>query len=182
MKKGYCTQNNGKCETCSLVNYGRDCINNPIAKPAKPVKKLKGYNAAMASYKGHHGPVTIAAVMKYIPEELKKKLTGHELGLVMSAVNDAYHKGRGSHGGLDLCDDAVWFPWGGETKTHCTACQTGDPSKCICINKVGSESGQLIPIAVIRRITIESVPPPTANPAGYKGGRRYKLNETEYHG
>jgi len=28
--KSYCTQNNGKCSTCSLVNYGRDCQNNPI--------------------------------------------------------------------------------------------------------------------------------------------------------
>lgn len=29
-QKDYCTQNNGDCETCSLVNYGRDCRNNPI--------------------------------------------------------------------------------------------------------------------------------------------------------
>ena len=27
----YCSQNNGECETCSLVNYGLDCRNNPIA-------------------------------------------------------------------------------------------------------------------------------------------------------
>jgi len=26
----YCVQNDGDCETCSLVNYGRDCQNNPI--------------------------------------------------------------------------------------------------------------------------------------------------------
>lgn len=26
----YCTQNDGDCETCSLVNYNRDCQNNPI--------------------------------------------------------------------------------------------------------------------------------------------------------
>jgi len=26
----YCTQNNGKCSTCSLVNYGMDCHNNKI--------------------------------------------------------------------------------------------------------------------------------------------------------
>ena len=30
MKKAYCTQNDGNCETCSLVNYGRDCMNKPI--------------------------------------------------------------------------------------------------------------------------------------------------------
>ncbi len=28
--KKYCTQNNGDCKTCSLVNYGRDCYNNPV--------------------------------------------------------------------------------------------------------------------------------------------------------
>ncbi len=28
----YCTQNNGDCEICSLVNYMRDCMNNPISE------------------------------------------------------------------------------------------------------------------------------------------------------
>lgn len=28
--KPYCTQNNGDCSTCSLVNYNRDCQNNPV--------------------------------------------------------------------------------------------------------------------------------------------------------
>ena len=28
--KTYCTQNKGDCKTCSLVNYGRDCRNNPV--------------------------------------------------------------------------------------------------------------------------------------------------------
>jgi hypothetical protein len=27
----YCSQNDGDCSTCSLVNYGRDCENSPIA-------------------------------------------------------------------------------------------------------------------------------------------------------
>ena len=27
---GYCTQNNGDCKTCSLVNYGKDCRNEPV--------------------------------------------------------------------------------------------------------------------------------------------------------
>lgn len=30
-KKDYCTQNDGDCETCSLVNYGRDCRNVSLA-------------------------------------------------------------------------------------------------------------------------------------------------------
>ena len=28
----YCTQNNGDCHDCSLVNYGLDCKNNPVAR------------------------------------------------------------------------------------------------------------------------------------------------------
>ena len=34
--KSYCTQNNGDCKTCSLVNYGRDCRNNPLHGGARP--------------------------------------------------------------------------------------------------------------------------------------------------
>ena len=30
--KDYCTQNEGQCETCSLVNYQKDCYNQPISK------------------------------------------------------------------------------------------------------------------------------------------------------
>jgi hypothetical protein len=30
--KPYCTQNNGDCSTCSLVNYGRDCQNNLVGQ------------------------------------------------------------------------------------------------------------------------------------------------------
>ena len=29
-RSDYCTQNHGDCKTCSLVNYGLDCQNNPI--------------------------------------------------------------------------------------------------------------------------------------------------------
>ena len=30
LERDYCSQNDFVCETCSLVNYGRDCHNNPI--------------------------------------------------------------------------------------------------------------------------------------------------------
>ena len=30
--KEYCTQNDGDCGTCSLVNYGRDCMNRPLSE------------------------------------------------------------------------------------------------------------------------------------------------------
>jgi hypothetical protein len=29
-QRTYCTQNAGDCSTCSLVNYGKDCMNNPV--------------------------------------------------------------------------------------------------------------------------------------------------------
>lgn len=32
MIKPYCTQNSSDCSTCSLVNYGLDCQNNPIGR------------------------------------------------------------------------------------------------------------------------------------------------------
>lgn len=38
--KPYCTQNEGNCETCSLSNYGKDCMNNKIEQePEKESKK-----------------------------------------------------------------------------------------------------------------------------------------------
>lgn len=36
MPKPYCTQNNGNCSTCSLVNYNRDCQNKPIHGGYRP--------------------------------------------------------------------------------------------------------------------------------------------------
>jgi hypothetical protein len=61
--KPYCTQNNGNCSTCSLVNYGRDCHNNPIwggrregaGRPATGRKKRTYYvtdeeNEALRKY------------------------------------------------------------------------------------------------------------------------------------
>lgn len=33
--RDYCTQNDGDCYTCALVNYGRDCHNNQVPKPMK---------------------------------------------------------------------------------------------------------------------------------------------------
>jgi len=34
--KPYCTQNNGNCSTCSLVNYNRDCQNQPLWGGSRP--------------------------------------------------------------------------------------------------------------------------------------------------
>ena len=104
MKKDYCTQNNSKCETSRLVNYGVDCCSNPL-----PVRGETKYDRMMAAYNGHHGPATIASVLAEIPQELKDKLTGRQLGLVMSAVNQSYHHGKASCGAQIVDGDAIWI-------------------------------------------------------------------------
>jgi len=92
-------------------------------------------NNMMKSYTGFAGHATVSAVLEQIHPELFDRLTGRELGLVMTAVNDAYHNGRASMGGVDVIDDCVWIPWGGGGDN---TTDTGD-------------SGQLIPIAALTK-------------------------------
>jgi hypothetical protein len=107
-------------------------------------------NNAMRSYNGHKGNVTINAVMDQIPQELQSILTGKQLGMVMSAVNSAYHNGRASLKGLDLIDDCVWLPWGGD-------------------------AGQLVPIAALKSISIDQGP----RKANGLDCRNYKMDYEE---
>lgn len=73
MKPDYCTQNDGDCETCSLVNNGRDCKNNPIEpdgeknrviddKPAKNPHiisgEVGGFIGAVAGYLAKDAVIT----------------------------------------------------------------------------------------------------------------------------
>lgn len=66
------------------------------------------YKNMMKSYNGFKGNQTIKAVMNQIPNELFKQLTGHELGLVMSAINTAYHNGK-ADSGAEIIDDCLWY-------------------------------------------------------------------------
>ena len=43
-KPSYCTQNEGACESCALVNYGRDCRNNPLKLTTKQAAVYLGVN------------------------------------------------------------------------------------------------------------------------------------------
>jgi hypothetical protein len=74
---------------------------------------LRGHAATMAAYDGHKGPVTIAAVEAHIAPypELRDRLTGHELGLVLSACNRAYHAGvaAGTPPGISRADDCLYI-------------------------------------------------------------------------
>ena len=65
--KSYCIQNNGKCKTCSLVNYGMDCQNNPIQER----RQQAGYTAfeKYAINKGvHNGMMTLRELRKVYQE------------------------------------------------------------------------------------------------------------------
>lgn len=110
-KKSYCTQNNGDCITCSLVNYGLDCANNPVEGMA-PIPQLsrKGtkMDRAMAAFDGHKGAQTVCHIKEIIGNELSQLLTGKQYGLVMSAVNRAYHEGRASTGAEVVDGDYLW--------------------------------------------------------------------------
>jgi len=69
---------------------------------------LKHKNMVNA-YNGFLGPITKADIMRHIPDYLIGKLTGKELGLVMAAVNSAYHSGK-RIAGADIIDgDAIWI-------------------------------------------------------------------------
>lgn len=44
--KSYCTQNNGDCFTCPLVNYGHDCENNLVDYSSKDWSDVFGYDVS----------------------------------------------------------------------------------------------------------------------------------------
>ena len=67
------------------------------------------YNRMLAHYAGFAGQATIKAIRAQIPQELFIELTGRQLGLVMRAVNQAYHNGRASTGAEMVDNDAVWI-------------------------------------------------------------------------
>lgn len=80
----------------------------------------------LKAYGGFAGAVTINAILEQIPDTLKSGLTGSQLGLVMRAVNEAYHKGKGTLNGISKVDDCLWIPNG--------------------------ENGMLVPIAAVKTI------------------------------
>ncbi|WP_029458257.1 hypothetical protein [Solidesulfovibrio alcoholivorans] len=67
----------------------------------------------MAAYQGFAGHETVRAVMAQVPGELASRLTGEELGIVMTAVHKAYHAGRASSGAdvydASPVDGAAWI-------------------------------------------------------------------------
>ena len=62
----------------------------------------------MSNYDGLAGLRTVEAALAQIPADLQRRLTGKELGMVMSAVNAAYHNGRASARADVINGDYVW--------------------------------------------------------------------------
>jgi hypothetical protein len=69
-------------------------------------------NRAVKLYTGFKGSQTLSHIESFIPGVLYSRLTGSELSLVMTAVNDAFNAGKSSTGADVIdpskCDGAVW--------------------------------------------------------------------------
>jgi len=63
---------------------------------------------ARAAYSGFRGNQTMAVVESHLTDDLKQRLTGAELGAVMSIIAHAYNAGRASTG-ASVENDAVWI-------------------------------------------------------------------------
>lgn len=70
---------------------------------------MRKYNTAKATYTGHKGETTITAIWERIPAELKDRCTGKELGMIMDAINKAYHDGKASAGAEKLDNESVYI-------------------------------------------------------------------------
>ena len=65
----------------------------------------------MAAYTGFRGTATLAAVLDQIPDSLRQRLTGAQLGEMASLLYAAYNKGRASTQ-ASIEDDCVWVGGG----------------------------------------------------------------------
>lgn len=62
----------------------------------------------LEAYAGFAGHATVAAILEKIPDDLKRNLTGKQLGLVMRAVADSYRAGIQSQKPIEKVDDCIW--------------------------------------------------------------------------
>lgn len=65
-------------------------------------------NRAIKLGNWHKGPVTTAAVIEQIPEELISSCTGEQLALIANAIDKAYHAGKAATGAEMIDSNCVW--------------------------------------------------------------------------
>jgi hypothetical protein len=86
--KAYCTQNNGDCSTCGLVNYGRDCLNNPIDKDKLRTNKKSAYAKWLSGWTdggGWTGATTVCDAFKRAQTLKDSGVSWYMLGKLMAS-------------------------------------------------------------------------------------------------
>jgi hypothetical protein len=87
--KSYCTQNDGDCETCGLVNYGRDCRNVPLmanVEQAEALVKEAAQGIVQIGETRFNALMAKAQCMKNYDQHHAEYWTG-----VMRGLRRAYH-------------------------------------------------------------------------------------------
>lgn len=84
--KNYCTQNEGQCTTCSLVNYNRDCRNNPVDDFMDAVTHTEELNAVIKGAKE-----AIERIEQYKNVLLEDKQTLFKIAEALQKVSDTRH-------------------------------------------------------------------------------------------
>jgi hypothetical protein len=82
--KSYCTQNNGDCSTCSLVNYGRDCRNVPLVADDRQAVEIVKLSEADFQHEMERGKT-----FQELEHDRAEYWTGYQRGL-----RRAYHGER----------------------------------------------------------------------------------------
>jgi hypothetical protein len=67
------------------------------------------YKNMILNYEGFLGEKTVQDIISCIPEELIKTCTGKQLGLIMSALNKNYHRGKTEAGAEIIDGDGLWI-------------------------------------------------------------------------
>ena len=67
------------------------------------------YNNMRKNYDGFQGPRSFDAVRSQLPTELLETCTGKQLGLIMGAINKAFHNGRSETGAEIIDGSGLWI-------------------------------------------------------------------------
>jgi len=107
MLKSYCTQNNNDCATCSLVNYGLDCANNPLPQVIQLQTEYYDRVKALTNISRFHR--TFETIWDGIPEILKEQLSPDQLSLVVDTKAQSFADGKASAGAEMIDSNCVWI-------------------------------------------------------------------------
>jgi hypothetical protein len=105
MKPDYCIRPNvSDCIFCSLVNYGLDCQNNPVARPSEPLSKYQQIYDSLQLIPSEKTPHLDALEGK----GLLDVLTVDQAATIVQLMQSAYRNGQGAQGAEKIDSDAIW--------------------------------------------------------------------------